>query len=481
MVEWQLVNCNEADDMDEPMSPEDLEYISKILGKSMTSRREICQAVEERRQQEVQILQRVDVRSLCKPQSIKESYSPVSIKDFQGIKEGDTVKLEFGCDITIAKVLLVQDDTSVFIVDINDGKNTVPMILKIETKASMQIDIENNIHKHLKDDYTFETTKAVINGKVYAGVLMDYLGTSLGSPIIRYVNKEKLFKKTLAALENLHKSKILHEDIKPDNILYDLVRQKVNIIDFGGSQFVEYTIPYPYNISTPVYCSPYVNFYELLTGKHFYGNVGQFLPRSLYGQKVTKKSGPNIVVFTSVRAFDDLVSLAYTFINYYIPEFLGNVFMMEFAAADARYFLKYGNRNFSIASELKNATPYEKAYLKALEKFRKVLNHGNRKLFEKSKLSIEILYTLCNLARNYYKITFLDYENEIRPNIPEWLHKFVERLGINRLFQVDISALENEMVGIRAQNDMLQMSREEIAAVVKKYPFFYDPFFAYSN
>jgi hypothetical protein len=37
------------------------------------------------------------------------------------------------------------------------------------------------------------------------------------------------------------------------------------------------------------------------------------------------------------------------------------------------------------------------------------------------------------------------------------------------------------MKDIRAKNDMSKMSLEEIATVVKKYPFFYDPLFAYSN
>jgi calcium-dependent protein kinase len=40
----------------------------------------------------------------------------------------------------------------------------------------------------------------------------------------------------LEALKYLHKEKVTHRDIKPDNILYDPFSQAIKIIDFGISR-----------------------------------------------------------------------------------------------------------------------------------------------------------------------------------------------------------------------------------------------------
>jgi serine/threonine protein kinase len=52
-----------------------------------------------------------------------------------------------------------------------------------------------------------------------------------------------MVKNMLMILKNIHEKKIIHQDIKPENIIYDVETQKINIIDFEGKYTVTYASP----------------------------------------------------------------------------------------------------------------------------------------------------------------------------------------------------------------------------------------------
>ena len=47
--------------------------------------------------------------------------------------------------------------------------------------------------------------------------------------------KKTLIKKILEGVEYLHMNKIIHQDLKPNNIIMSVDKKKVKIIDFGIS------------------------------------------------------------------------------------------------------------------------------------------------------------------------------------------------------------------------------------------------------
>ena len=74
---------------------------------------------------------------------------------------------------------------------------------------------------------------------------MDYLGKPINSSyVLKYVDKRKLFNLMLKELEIFHKYNILCQDINPTNILYDEIRNKVNIIYYVLLQIINQYIPY---------------------------------------------------------------------------------------------------------------------------------------------------------------------------------------------------------------------------------------------
>lgn len=54
---------------------------------------------------------------------------------------------------------------------------------------------------------------------------------------------KKIAKKILCILKKIHERKVVHGDIKPDNIIYDPISKKVTIIDFGGGHTKDYQSP----------------------------------------------------------------------------------------------------------------------------------------------------------------------------------------------------------------------------------------------
>ena len=66
-------------------------------------------------------------------------------------------------------------------------------------------------------------------------------------------------------LEHMHKMKIAHCDIKPDNVLYiDKQSDTIKLIDFGAARFIKGGRPIKEKIGTPFYVAP-----EIILDKGF--------------------------------------------------------------------------------------------------------------------------------------------------------------------------------------------------------------------
>jgi serine/threonine protein kinase len=72
-----------------------------------------------------------------------------------------------------------------------------------------------------------------IQGEVYHAIVMTNSGLSLDRLPRAMIKKLKL--KTYAALKKLHKAGVIHGDIRLPNFVYDVVENRVRIIDFGES------------------------------------------------------------------------------------------------------------------------------------------------------------------------------------------------------------------------------------------------------
>jgi len=71
----------------------------------------------------------------------------------------------------------------------------------------------------------------------------------------------------LSGLNSLHKNKIIHSDIKPENILYDPQKNIIQITDFGLSNTFNFDIYHKYKVSGGTY--PYLP-PDILLGNHYF-------------------------------------------------------------------------------------------------------------------------------------------------------------------------------------------------------------------
>ena len=52
------------------------------------------------------------------------------------------------------------------------------------------------------------------------------------------IEAKQIIRELLLGVSAIHRSGVCHRDIKPDNILYNLERHKLKIIDFGVSKCI---------------------------------------------------------------------------------------------------------------------------------------------------------------------------------------------------------------------------------------------------
>ena len=100
-------------------------------------------------------------------------------------------------------------------------------LLKREYKLTLGLSHPNIIHV-----YTYEA-----DTPVGAAIVMEYVdGCTLTEFLAECPDKaarERIFEQLLAATEYLHKAGVLHNDLKPDNILITRTNHDVRLIDFG--------------------------------------------------------------------------------------------------------------------------------------------------------------------------------------------------------------------------------------------------------
>lgn len=111
-------------------------------------------------------------------------------------------------------------------------------------------------------------------------ILMKYFPIDLRTYFNDNLNiiNETIFKniafQILSGLNSIHKSKIIHNDIKPENILYDPQKNIIQITDFGLSHTFNFDIHHKYKVSGGTY--PYLPPDVLL------GNLSYFISLDIW-------------------------------------------------------------------------------------------------------------------------------------------------------------------------------------------------------
>ena len=111
---------------------------------------------------------------------------------------------------------------------------------------------------------TYETEKhiCIVMEYICAGDLLSYIRkrSKLTEPIAKYI-----FKQIILGIQHIHNNRIVHRDIKLDNILIDL-DNKIKICDFGVSERVNNNEKMFEQCGIPTYIAP-----EILKGKGYEG------------------------------------------------------------------------------------------------------------------------------------------------------------------------------------------------------------------
>ena len=133
--------------------------------------------------------------------------------------------------------------------------------IKQETTIMKKLSKCNNIVKIFE---TYETKKhiCIVMEYICAGDLLSYIKkrSKLQEPVAKFI-----FKQIILALKFIHENKIVHRDIKLDNILIDL-DNNIKICDFGVSKIVNKGDVMIEQCGTPAYIAP-----EILLNKGYEG------------------------------------------------------------------------------------------------------------------------------------------------------------------------------------------------------------------
>lgn len=162
-------------------------------------------------------------------------------------------------DNKIFKVRVKGKDKKIYVLkmyaDINEPLQK--LIFTREMEALKALNSCNNIVK-IRDIVTSLKYKGKPN---YGAILMDYVE---GKTLDLYdwksysqLKKHQICFKILQAVYNAHANDVIHRDLKPQNIIYDDIKDEITIIDFGSSKIKtiidkETTMPmYSENYSAP--------------------------------------------------------------------------------------------------------------------------------------------------------------------------------------------------------------------------------------
>lgn len=149
-----------------------------------------------------------------------------------------------------ARLYRVSKASKYFIIKTTKDNSSLQLsILKREYEMSVSFN-----HFHIAHHYTYEPLTPV-----GPGIVMEYID---GRNLSEYLNenpsvdsRRRVFSQILDAVAYIHKSGIIHNDIKPENILISRADSDVKIIDFGLSDNDAYYLAKTLGC-TPTYASP---------------------------------------------------------------------------------------------------------------------------------------------------------------------------------------------------------------------------------
>jgi len=114
----------------------------------------------------------------------------------------------------------------------------------------------------LIDSMETDTHLILIQELVNGGELLGFMQKNRSLP---EVGALRIFRQILSALQCCHQHKIVHRDIKMQNILLD-ENNNIKLIDFGVSNFMEEGVFRTTFVGTPAYAPP-----EILLGENYFG------------------------------------------------------------------------------------------------------------------------------------------------------------------------------------------------------------------
>ena len=329
----------------------------------------------------------------------------------------------------ILKNIYNGSSSKVFIVSLYIGEKDFIKILKVSLRKFDDLDQEIKILDQLKNPYMFERGKVKLGKYIYDCAILDYMGTSLNH--LKNIPKEDIYKKIFTKLQKMHKYKILHQDIKPVNILYNEFTNDVNFIDFGFSVSFDKEKVVEQEGYTIDFVSPYQMLEMILSDRvdYYYAPKKKFV----YGYRI----------------LDDYISLFYT-----IADLEGkNFYRMcekKMKEIDKEFVQKYKKRDEYSFRQFKPKNIFEEMYKLFfdlnVEKKDSTYLFTNRYIIRSKDLterekknwidgtSVDSVMKLCIRSCSiYYKLNHVDF-NEVT-----CLQKYVKKFDENVLQKIKLN------------------------------------------